>query len=116
VVKSSDFKSLSDTFKRVANIVKDIDLSKDIKVDENLFEQDEEKLLYTDFQTINSKVYTTIDEELDALFSLKPQLDSFFDNVFVNHEDENIKNNRKNLIALVYNAFRKIADIKEITI
>jgi glycyl-tRNA synthetase beta chain len=116
IVKSSDFKSFSDTFKRVANIVKDIDLSADIQVDENLFDQDEEKTLYTDFQTINSKVYTTIDEELDALFSLKPQLDNFFDNVFVNHEDENIKNNRKNLIALVYNAFRKIADIKEITI
>jgi glycyl-tRNA synthetase beta chain len=47
---------------------------------------------------------------------MKVQLDDFFDNVYVNHEDEAIKTNRKNLIGLVYQAFRKIADIKEITI
>ena len=39
-----------------------------------------------------------------------------FDKVFVNHEDERIKTNRKNLIAQVYLGFRNIADIKEITI
>ena len=55
-------------------------------------------------------------EQLDPLFALKPELDNFFDNVFVNHEDEKIKTNRKNLIGLVYQGFRKIADIKEITI
>jgi glycyl-tRNA synthetase beta chain len=47
---------------------------------------------------------------------MKPQLDAFFEKVFVNHEDEKIKINRKNTIGLVYQAFRKIADIKEITI
>ena len=50
---------------------------------------------------------------MDALFALKPQLDQFFDNVFVNHEDDKIKTNRKNLIGLVYQAFKNIADIKE---
>ena len=46
----------------------------------------------------------------------RKELDSFFDNVFVNHENEAIKANRKNTIGKVYQAFRKIADIKEITI
>jgi glycyl-tRNA synthetase beta chain len=47
---------------------------------------------------------------------LKPQLDAFFDGVFVNDENLNIRQNRKNLIGLIYQAFKKIADIKEISI
>lgn len=115
LVNSSDFKAVSDTFKRVANIVKDLE-DGELSVDETIFEEDAEKELFVRFSDVTSKVYTTIDEELDALFSLKPQLDNFFDNVFVNHEDEKIKTNRKNLIGLVYNKFKTIADIKEITI
>ena len=116
VVNSSEFKNISDTFKRVANIVKDIKNDQVVAVDSSLFEDEEEKVLFSKYTEVNSAVYTTYDEQLDALFSLKPQLDNFFDNVFVNHKDENIKNNRKNLIATVYNSFKTIADIKEITI
>lgn len=116
VTKSSDFKQISDTFKRVANIVKDLDTSASLAIDASLFEDDEEKVLFARYEEVSSKVYTTYDEQLDALFSLKPELDNFFDNVFVNHEDEKIKTNRKNLIGTVYNLFKTIADIKEITI
>jgi len=116
IVNSSDFKDISSTFKRVANIIKDMDISSNLIVDESLFEDKEEGELYAKYKDIVSLSYETYDEELEALFSLKPQLDNFFDNVFVNHENEKIKINRKNLIGLVYQAFRKIADIKEITI
>ena len=116
LVNSSDFKKVSDTFKRVANIVKGLEESSSLIVDSSLFEDDEEKVLYTRYNEIASAVYTTYDEQLDALFKLKPELDAFFDNVFVNHEDEKIKTNRKNLIGTVYNSFKEIADIKEITI
>ena len=116
VVNSGDFKSISDTFKRVANIVKDLNEDDNLTVDENLLEDEAEKTLYSKYVEITNKSYTTFDEELDALFSLKPELDGFFDNVFVNHEDESIKNNRKNLIGIVYKSFKTIADIKEITI
>jgi len=115
IVNSSDFKSISDTFKRVANIIKDID-TQNVTVDPDLFEDDEEKILYSKYQEVVSKSYETFDEELDALFSLKPELDNFFNNVFVNHENEAIKNNRKNLIGTIYNSFKTIADVKEITI
>jgi len=116
LVNSSDFKNVSDTFKRVANIVKDLDENSTLKVDSSLFEDEEEKVLFTKYSEITGVLYTTYDEQLDALFRLKPELDSFFDNVFVNHEDEKIKTNRKNLIGTVYNSFKEIADIKEITI
>lgn len=116
IVQSSDFKEISSTFKRVANIIKDIDTDKEIEISSSLFEEDAEKVLFEAYMAVVGKEYDTYDEELDALFGLKPQLDSFFDNVFVNHEDEAIKANRKGLIGLVYQAFKQIADIKEITI
>src|SRR5574344_1282671 len=115
-VESDNFKDYSATFKRVANIVKDIEINSSLNIEEILFEQDEERDLYNSFKKIKTSNFVTFDEELEALFSLKPQLDSFFEKVFVNHEDEKIKTNRKNLIAQVYLGFRNIADIKEITI
>ncbi len=116
IVNSSDFKDISTTFKRVANIIKDIDLNIDLEVDTSLFEDKEEIELYKQYQNVISTSYITYDEELEALFSLKNSLDEFFNNVFVNHENEKIKINRKNLIGLIYQAFKNIADIKEITI
>lgn len=116
IVKSSDFKSISDTFKRVANIIKDMDISDNIIVNTELFEDKEESALYNKYIMIKDNSYSNFDEELDALFSLKTELDLFFDNVFVNHKDINIKNNRKNIVAVIYNSFKTISDIKEITI
>jgi len=63
-----------------------------------------------------SKKYESFEAHLDALFSLKPQLDTFFDKVMVNAEDEKVKTNRKNLVSSVYKSFKDIADIKEISI
>lgn len=116
IVQSDNFKDYVATFKRVANIIKDVNTNGQLAIDEDLFENSEEKELYTKYNQVRFKSYVTYDEELEALFALKPELDNFFDNVFVNHEDEKIKTNRKNLIGLVYQGFKKIADIKEITI
>lgn len=116
IVLSDNFKEYTATFKRVANIIKDININEDLSISESLFEEEAEKDLFKEFSKVVSVNYTTYEEELDALFALKPQLDNFFDNVFVNHENEAIKTNRKNIIGKVYQAFRKIADIKEITI
>ena len=113
VVTSSDFKNLLVTFKRVANIVKDFDLN-NIKVDENLFEKEEEKKLWNEFQKV--KNIKNIEKKLDFLISLKPLIDRFFDNVLVNVDDEKIRHNRKSIIASIYKEFLDIADIKEITI
>lgn len=115
IVNSSDFSEFSSTFKRVANIIKDLNID-NVNVDSGLFEDSEEGELYEAYKMIVAKNYPTYDEELEALFSLKPNLDKFFTNVFVNHENEAIKQNRRNLIGLVYKAFKNIADIKEITI
>lgn len=116
IVQSDNFKEYSATFKRVANIIKDIDVNSELTVNDSLLEDDAEKELSSAFTTVVSKEYQCYEDQLEALFGLKTQLDNFFDNVYVNHEDEAIKTNRKNIIGKVYQEFRKIADIKEITI
>jgi glycyl-tRNA synthetase beta chain len=116
IVQSSSFKEYSTTFKRVANIIKELQLNQELDIDTSLFEDDAEKQLYSKYIEVVSKSYNSYDEQLEALFGLKPQLDKFFEDVFVNHENKSIKSNRHNLIGNVYKAFRQIADIKEITI
>ena len=113
IVNSSDFKELSQTFKRVANIVKDFDLNT-IYVDEKLLKQKEEIELFNELKKV--KEYSDLEQKLDFLISLKPLIDNFFDNVMVNVDDEKLKHNRKSLIASIYKEFLDIADIKEITV
>ena len=116
IVLGDDFKNVTATFKRVANIIKDINVDEQLDVMEMLLEDEAEKVLFEAYNKVITSNYECYADELEALFGLKPQLDNFFDNVFVNHENEKIKTNRKNLIGKVYQAFRKIADIKEISI
>ena len=116
IVLSDNYKEYQATFKRVANIIKDLDFTKELNVNESLFEEDAEKELFVNFNNVKSKSYDNYEEQLDALFGLKSSLDNYFDNVFVNHEDEAIKANRKNIIGLVYSEFKNIADIAEISI
>jgi len=115
-VNDSSFKDLMSLFKRVANITKDMTLSVDDEIDAKYFIEDAEKELFEAYKDVVSKSYDSYEENLDALFGLAPKLSSFFDNVMVNAEDENLKNNRKNFIGKIYLSFKAIADIKEITI
>ena len=116
IVQDDGFKEMFSTFKRVANIIKNMDLTAQIPVNEKLFDSNHEQELYAAFKGVTAKKYNSFEENLDALFALKPQIDGFFDNVMVNTEDLNVRTNRQNLIASIYTAFKSIADIKEISI
>lgn len=116
IVSSQSFSESFSTFKRVANITKDIDLDADLPVSTELFDNEAEKSLYKAYTDITAKKYDGFEAHLDALFSLKPELDTFFEKVMVNADDEKVKTNRKNLVSSVYKSFKTIADIKEISI
>jgi glycyl-tRNA synthetase beta chain len=116
LVNSEGFDEVSSTFKRVANITKDMDLSKELKIDENLLTEEAEKTLYKRYIEVSSKSYDSYENELDALLGLKPELDNFFENVMVNADDEALKNNRKALVASIYKSILNIADIKEVSV
>ncbi len=116
IANSSEFKDNFSTFKRVANIIKDINIDENLPINEKLFEAEQEKTLFNEFLAIKNTTFESYEQKLDKLFGLKQALDDFFDNVMVNAKEENIKQNRQNLIVNIYKEFKSIADIKEISI
>ena len=130
IVNEPNFTQNFDTFKRIANIIKD---EKEFKIiDEKLFQKDAERALFSEFNEVISKEFDTkfqtaqisngdfgtlkLKSHLQNLFALKPQIDTFFDEVIINAKDELIKNNRLALLGAIYREFLKIADIKEISL
>jgi glycyl-tRNA synthetase beta chain len=116
IVSNDAFKEQFSTFKRVANISKDLDLESNMEIDISLFKEDAEVTLYNAYEKVINSTYSDYKEELEALFGLKRELDGYFDDVLVNTDDEALKTNRLHTIGSVYKTFRNIADIKEISI
>ena len=116
IVSSDLFKEQFSTFKRVANISKDVDLDAVLDIDVTLFSEDAEVSLYNAYERVANQSYDDYHSRLEALFGLKPELDNYFDNVMVNVEDKTVQRNRQHMIASVYKTFRDIADIKEISV
>jgi glycyl-tRNA synthetase beta chain len=115
IVSTDAFKEQFSTFKRVANISKEVNLDAELSVDTALFSESIEGELYSDYRATMAKSYASYEEQLSAMFALKPKLDTYFDDVMVNVEDKAVKSNRKNTIASIYKSFKEIADIKEIS-
>ncbi|UPT76957.1 glycine--tRNA ligase subunit beta [Sulfurovum sp. XGS-02] len=116
IVSSDAFKEQFTTFKRVANISKDVDLESSMEIDIALFKEDAEVTLYNAYEKVINSTYSDYKEELEALFGLKRELDGYFDDVLVNTEDEALQQNRLHTIGSIYKTFRNIADIKEISV
>jgi glycyl-tRNA synthetase beta chain len=116
IVSADTFKEQFSTFKRVANISKDVDLESELSIDTALFKEDAEVTLYNAYEKVINQDYADYKTQFEALFGLKRELDAYFDDVMVNAEDEALKNNRLTTIGSVYKTFKGIADIKEITV
>ncbi|MDQ7085990.1 MAG: glycine--tRNA ligase subunit beta [Sulfurovum sp.] len=116
IVLEDTFKEQFSTFKRVANISKDMDLNAPLAIDITLFTEDAEITLYHAYEKVMNQSYSNYEVQLQALFGLKHELDGYFDTVMVNSEDEALKTNRLHSIGSIYKAFKNIADIKEITL
>ncbi len=116
IVNSDSFKEQFSTFKRVANISKDVDLEIDLNIDISLFKEEAEVTLYNAYEKVINATYHSYKQELEALFGLKRELDGYFDDVLVNSEDEALRTNRLHTIGSVYKTFKSVADIKEISV
>ncbi|HEU5091169.1 MAG TPA: DALR anticodon-binding domain-containing protein, partial [Nitrospira sp.] len=55
-------------------------------------------------------------QALDALVSLKPAVDAFFEAVMVNAEDKAIRGNRLSLLKMVDELFMEFADFSQIVV
>ena len=116
IVADETFKEQFSTFKRVANISRDIDLAATLRIDTALFSEEAEVSLYTAWEKALNGNYPDYRTRLEALFGLKAELDRYFDEVMVNADDADLRTNRQALIGSIYRSFREIADIKEISV
>lgn len=111
-IKSKNSKSLIESNKRIANILKDSDEKQEVLNEEILIE-DSEKALFNAAESL-SKEFTggnNYKEIMKSLIEIKDLIDSFFDNVMVNVEDEKVKSSRLALIRRVRHLFLSVADI-----
>jgi len=116
IASSQGFVEAFSTFKRVANILKDESMDSSFVVDSQLLAEEAEKSLFAMATAVITMQHENLEERLDALFALKSPIDTFFDNVMVNHEDLSIRANRKALVGMIYQEIYTIADIKNITL
>jgi glycyl-tRNA synthetase beta chain len=107
-----DFDAIIVGIKRVVNILKNTESS---SFSPDLFEEEEEKQLFSAFQDVTAKATPLIEDgeygkALEAIADLKAPIDTFFDRVMVMVEDEKLRNNRLGLLRAIAEFFGRIAD------
>ena len=111
-IKSKNSKSLIESNKRIANILKDSDEKQEVLNEEMLIE-DSEKALFNAAESLSKELTggNNYKEIMKSLIEIKDLIDSFFDNVMVNVEDKKVKSSRLALIRRVRHLFLSVADI-----
>ena len=111
-IKCKNSKSLIESNKRIANILKDSDEKQEVLNEEMLIE-DSEKALFNAAESLSKELTggNNYKEIMKSLIEIKDLIDSFFDNVMVNVEDEKVKSSRLALIRRVRHLFLSVADI-----
>ncbi|MDT8281676.1 MAG: glycine--tRNA ligase subunit beta [Gammaproteobacteria bacterium] len=115
----AEAKSLAAANKRVGNILKKSSADNTAVVDEALFIEEAEKILFTNLMTLKQTVEPLFDADdyetaLLQLSSLRDPVDTFFDSVMVMTDDEAIKNNRIALLNIMNQLFLRVADLSRL--
>jgi glycyl-tRNA synthetase beta chain len=115
----SEAPALAAANKRVGNILKKVEGEVKAEVNTNLLQEPAEIAL----DKALSKVKQEADElfelgdytaSLKSLAALKAPVDAFFDNVMVNADDAALKANRLGLLAILYQAMNRVADLAKL--
>jgi glycyl-tRNA synthetase beta chain len=119
--KQPDFESLAAAFKRVGNILKNIDENTLSEIDPKRFEHEAETQLYETSNRLESEIFTLIkagrfDDALKTIASIRPCVDRFFDDVLVMASDEVLKNNRLKLLVNISKWFERIANFTRMSV
>ena len=105
--------------KRVGNILKKVDGEVKVKINEKLLQEPAEKALSAVLASVKPKADAAFEAgdytaSLQALAALKAPVDDFFDNVMVNADDVNLKNNRLALLSQLHQAMNRVADLSKL--
>ncbi len=107
------------SYKRASNILDKAGKEITGRPDAVLFRKDEEKILHEKINEIR-KAFTVKDDNKDyeglliKLSDTKESTDNFFDNVVVNDENQDIKNNRLELLKMFCNTFDNFIDFSKL--
>ncbi|MDY0184348.1 MAG: glycine--tRNA ligase subunit beta [Desulfuromonadaceae bacterium] len=112
----ADFEPLAATFKRAGNIISG---GVEAEVNPGLFEAPCEDALYAALGRVRTQVEAAMRESkyleaLHAIATLRPAVDSFFDDVMVMAENEKVKTNRLALLTDVTCLFSGLADFSRL--
>ena len=110
--QSENSKSLIEANKRIANILKDSN-EKNETLNPKILIHDSEIKLFNASESLSKKLSGIKDyqEVMKSLIDLKDSIDSFFDNVMVNTDDDKLKSSRLALIRKIRLLFLSVADI-----
>ncbi|HLH02181.1 MAG TPA: glycine--tRNA ligase subunit beta [Bryobacteraceae bacterium] len=113
---TEDFEPVAASFKRIQNILKQAGVNQSAAINEILLQNGPERELYDAFQNVRNRVASGADyrSRLEAMASLRPQVDRFFDKILVNDPDPAIRQNRLALLHSLLTEFSTIADFSEI--
>ena len=111
--------SLAAANKRVSNILKKVTDGVNNRVDVNLLHEPAEQALHQALANVLSQADKTFlagdyTASLQTLAALKTPVDTFFDNVMVNAEDDTLRNNRLALLAQLQHTMNRVADISRL--
>jgi glycyl-tRNA synthetase beta chain len=105
--------------RRVANIL--AGQSREGSADPALFDCDSERILWSEYKKKKGEFKGAMesfqyDDAIRLLLSLRPFIDSFFDNCLVMDKDERIRSNRMNLLTGIREFFNSYADFSLIVL
>jgi glycyl-tRNA synthetase beta chain len=116
---TADFEPLAGGFKRIKNILRQAQFAGGGALDPGRLEPGPETDLYAEFQRLRSVVeeqraVRAYRPALEAIASIRPSVDVFFDKVLVNAPDADVRRNRLTLLDRLLTEFSSIADFSEI--
>ncbi|MDH5784303.1 MAG: glycine--tRNA ligase subunit beta [Chromatiales bacterium] len=111
--------SLAAANKRIGNILKKAEQAIPEAVDNSLFTDAAESALYAKVDAMAAKVAPLFAERdyesaLKALAALRPEVDTFFDEVMVMAEDAAVRGNRLALLSKLSGLFLEVADLGQL--
>ncbi len=113
--------SLASANKRIANILRQAEVTETSDIDEKILEPGAEQALYDALVAAEATVRPLLDERdytraLQELAALREPVDRFFDDVMVMADDAAVRSNRLALLAALRALFLDVADISRLSI
>ncbi|MCK0471557.1 glycine--tRNA ligase subunit beta [Halalkalibacter sp. APA_J-10(15)] len=115
--QKTDFKNMVDALSRVTNISKKATKSGSVLTD--LFEKEEEQHLYEACVTLEQAINEAlsvgeVNQAIDALSSITPTINTYFDNIMVMSEVHDIRENRLNQMVALASVIQSVANFQEL--